>query len=69
MLLSDIPIILFVNKVDLVKENDINHNEIQELVKKYNFIGYYITSAKTGQGVKEAFRVIIDKLYYDYKNR
>jgi len=64
---GDIPVVLFANKVDLVKENNINSIKIQELVKKYNFLGYYITSAKTGQGVLEAFNVIIEKLYYKSK--
>lgn len=64
---GDIPVVLFVNKVDLVDENIINELEIQNLVKKYNFLGYYTTSAKTGQGVIKAFNTIIEKLYYKYK--
>ncbi len=64
---SDIPVVLFANKVDLVNENNLNELEIQEIVKEYNFLGYYITSAKTGQGVIEAFNEIIEKLYYKYK--
>ena len=64
---GDIPVVLFANKVDLVKENNIDSIKIQELVKKYNFLGYYITSAKTGQGVIEAFNEIIERLYYKYK--
>jgi len=51
-----------------VHENNINEPEIQELVNEYNFLGYYVTSAKTGQGVIDAFNVIIQKLYYKYKN-
>jgi len=64
---GDIPVVLFANKVDLVNENGINEIEIQELVEAYNFLGYYITSAKTGQGVLEAFNAIIKKLYFKYK--
>jgi len=64
---GDIPVVLFANKVDLVKENNINSIKIQELINKYNFLGYYTTSAKTGEGVREAFNVIIEKLYYKYK--
>ena len=33
--------------------------------KKY--LGFYVTSAKTGKGVHEAFNAIIDKLYHDIK--
>jgi small GTP-binding protein len=64
---GDIPVVLFANKVDLVNENDLNELEIQNLVKEYNFLGYYITSAKTGQGVIDAFNAIIEKLYYKSK--
>lgn len=60
---GDIPVFLFANKVDLISENEIEHSKIQELVEKNNFIGYYMTSAKTGQGVHNAFNTIIEKLY------
>ncbi|MFW9782907.1 MAG: Rab family GTPase [Candidatus Heimdallarchaeota archaeon] len=62
-----VPVVIFANKVDLVNQNDLNESELQELVKENNFLGYYITSAKTGQGVIEAFNAIIKKLYYKYK--
>ena len=65
---DNIPIVLFANKVDLVNENNLNETEIQNLVQKYNFLGYYSTSAKTGQGVIEAFNAIIEKLYFKYKD-
>ena len=64
---SDIPIVLFANKVDLIKENSFDKTKIEEFVKKRNFLGYYLTSAKTGQGVRNAFNAIIDKLYSKYK--
>ena len=64
---GDIPIVLFANKVDLIEENNLNKTKIQELVKERNFLGYYLTSAKTGQGVHEAFNAIIEKLYSKYK--
>jgi len=64
---SDVPVVLFANKVDLVDENNLNEIEIQEIVDEYKFLGYYITSAKTGQGVIEAFNALIEKLYYKYK--
>ena len=64
---ENIPVVLFANKVDLMNENDLNETEIQRIVKKYNFLGYYITSAKTGQGVIKAFNAIIENLYRKYK--
>jgi small GTP-binding protein len=64
---GNIPVVLFVNKVDLVEEDNINTIQIQEIVHKYNFLRYFITSAKTGQGVIEAFNAIIENLYFKYK--
>ena len=64
---GDIPVVLFTNKVDLISKNKINKTEIQETVKKYNFIKHFTTSAKTGEGVTEAFNAIIKKLYFKYK--
>ena len=60
---SDIPVILFANKVDLVEETSLIKTKIQEVTRELNFLGYFLTSAKTGQGVHEAFNVIIEKLY------
>jgi len=64
---GDIPVLLFANKVDLVENNNIDSIQIQELVHKLNFLRYFITSAKTGEGVIEAFNAIIEKLYSKYK--
>jgi small GTP-binding protein len=63
-----IPIVVFANKVDLVDENDLDISEIQEIVKENNFLGSYITSAKTGKGVIEAFNAIIKNLYLKFKS-
>ena len=60
---GNIPIVLFANKVDLVDQENINYNKINEMVKEFQFLGYYLTSAKTGEGVDEAFNAIIKKLY------
>ena len=64
---GDIPVVLFANKVDIVEKNSINTIQIQEIVHKYNFLRYFITSAKTGECVIDAFNAIIEKLYYKYK--
>ncbi|MHA1989058.1 MAG: Rab family GTPase [Promethearchaeota archaeon] len=63
----DIPVVLFVNKVDLVENDNIDTIRIHEIVHKYNFLRYFITSAKTGEGVIEAFNAILEKLYFKYK--
>jgi small GTP-binding protein len=64
---GDIPIIIFANKVDLVEEDNLDESGIQDLVEEHGFLGYYITSAKTGKGVHDAFNTLIDKLYQKSK--
>ena len=65
---GEIPIVVFANKVDLVSEQKLDTSKIAEVVKTNNFLGYFVTSAKTGQGVIEAFSTIIDDLYLKYKD-
>ena len=64
---GDIPIIVFANKVDLINEENLDDSEIQKMVEQHDFLGYYLTSAKTGKGVYDAFNILIDKLYYKSK--
>lgn len=64
----DIPVVLFANKVDLINNDNINEEEIQDIVDKYDFFGYYFTSAKTGEGVTDAFNTLINKLYNTSKD-
>ncbi|MFW9866711.1 MAG: Rab family GTPase [Candidatus Thorarchaeota archaeon] len=64
---GDIPVVLFANKVDLVNENELDNTKVQKIVDNYNFLGFFLTSAKTGEGVIEAFNAIIEKLYYRIK--
>ncbi len=52
---------------DLVDENSFAESEIQKLVEKHNFLGFYKTSAKTGEGVIEAFNGLIEYLYHKFK--
>jgi len=56
---GEIPIVVFANKVDLVDEQSLDKTKIQDIVKEHNFVGCYITSAKTGQGLDEAFNDLI----------
>ena len=64
---GDIPVILFGNKVDLIDDNKLDKSSIEEIVTQNNFIDYFITSAKTGQGVEEAFIKLIKLLHDKYK--
>ncbi|MHA2008196.1 MAG: Rab family GTPase [Promethearchaeota archaeon] len=64
---GDVPIVVFANKVDLVDENNLDTSGIQEIIKENDFLGYYVTSAKTGEGVIEAFNEVIENLYLKFK--
>ncbi len=57
-----IPMVLFGNKVDLVDKNKIDEAAIEKIVKKQNFLGFFKTSAKTGDGVIDGFRTILKTL-------
>lgn len=65
---GDIPIVIFGNKVDLVDEDKLDKNKIQDLINSNNFLGHYLTSAKTGKGVIDAFNAIIETLYSKFKS-
>jgi len=65
---GNIPIVLFGNKIDLV-DNELNESKVKEIVDKRDFLGYYKTSAKTGNGVVTAFQAIIKDLYETYKDQ
>jgi small GTP-binding protein len=60
---ENIPVVIFANKSDLINYNELKLQYIENVVKKYEFDGYYITSAKTGQGVIDAFNSLIKILY------
>ena len=61
---GSIPIAVIANKVDLSYENVVDIIDIREIINEKEFLGYYVTSAKTGQGVKDAFNSIIEGVYY-----
>ncbi|GAH02663.1 unnamed protein product, partial [marine sediment metagenome] len=65
---GDIPVVIFGNKVDLVDEEKINTSAIEKIVEEKNYLGHFMTSAKSGQGVIDAFNAIIDELYVKYKD-
>ncbi|MFW9783485.1 MAG: GTP-binding protein [Candidatus Heimdallarchaeota archaeon] len=64
---GNIPIVIWGNKIDLVDESKLDDSEIQEFIKKNNILGYYLTSAKTGEGIIEAFDMITEELYNSHK--
>jgi len=68
---GNIPIVLFGNKVDLVDDGELASNPntatsdaiVDQFSKENRFVGYYKTSALTGQGVTDAFKALVRKLY------
>ncbi|MHA2397800.1 MAG: Rab family GTPase [Promethearchaeota archaeon] len=68
---GSIPMVLFGNKVDLVDEGELSSNQnlptadniVESYAKEKRFLGYFKTSALTGQGVSEAFKALVKKLY------
>jgi small GTP-binding protein len=68
---GNIPIVLFGNKVDLVDDGELASNPnlptsdaiVDQFAKQNKFVGYYKTSALTGQGVTDAFKALVRKLY------
>jgi Ras-related protein Rab-8A len=72
---GNIPMILFGNKADLVDQNALitspnyatSDVHVENFAKDHNFMGYFKTSALTGQGVKDAFKALVKKLYHRAK--
>ncbi|MFX1586868.1 MAG: Rab family GTPase [Promethearchaeota archaeon] len=67
---GNIQIALFGNKIDLVDEDILTTDDglencdsnVEKYVKEYGFMGYYKTSALTGQGVNQAFHMLTKKI-------
>ncbi len=57
-----IPIVIMGNKKDLINFRSIRYKEALEYCKKIP-CPYIETSAKSGEGIKEAFQLIIDEIY------
>lgn len=57
-----LPLILIGGKADLVKDIMVSDDIVLEIKKKYNFIDYLKTSAKTGENVGKAFELLVKKI-------
>jgi small GTP-binding protein len=64
---SDTPIVLVGNKVDLENEREIPCDKGEEFAKKHG-IRFFECSAKSGKNVQEAFNCLIDEFYSKHKN-
>ncbi|UCC19141.1 MAG: GTP-binding protein, partial [Promethearchaeota archaeon] len=63
---GNIPIIIIGNKVDLVDETNLDNSKVQDFINTNDLLGFYLTSAKTGQSIVEAFNKVIEELYNLY---
>ena len=64
------PAEFYCEKNDVISQLDkdkLDKVKIQKLVDKKAFLGYYLTSAKTGERVYDGFQAIIKELYYKSK--
>lgn len=63
-----IPVILFVNKWDLIEDGscDVNEKaferELEEFVEAHGFIGWFSTSARSGRNIKEGFIYLVSEV-------
>ncbi|GAB4327005.1 MAG: Rab family GTPase [Promethearchaeota archaeon] len=64
---GEIPITVFANKCDL--EHAFEEERLKRWVEEKGFLGYFYTSAKTGDNVETAFKAIISKLLEMWKSR
>ncbi len=70
-----IPTILFGNKIDLIDNDELASNNdlqksdynINKLTEALQFLGYFKTSALSGEGVESAFNTLMVKLYGIYQ--
>ena len=58
----DLPIVLLGSKLDLVEDIQVEDDYVLELKENYNFLDYIKTSSKTGENVKKAFDILLEKI-------
>ena len=61
---SGVPTVIAVNKADLVDQTQFEENEVDQIAKAFDS-PYVYTSAKTGQNVEEAFRILGESVLGD----
>ena len=64
--ISEFPIIIIGCKLDLEEKREVSTEEGQKFAEVYKF-PFFETSARTGEGVKEAFSAFIQKVYEKIK--
>jgi len=56
---NSIPMILCLNKVDLVHQDKPSESTLRELANQHGFLNAFCTSAKTGENIEEALEYLI----------
>ena len=64
---TSFPFILIANKIDLVDQRHVTTEECKQFAEKLK-MPYFETSAKTGQGVNEAFNALLEKVFNNLIN-
>ena len=64
--LSKKPIIIVGNKADIIDKREVKYEEGKKFAEEKGY-KFFETSAKTGEGIKEAFNELFDKLFYIYE--
>ena len=64
--LSKKPIIIVGNKADITDKREVKYEEGKKFAEEKGH-KFFETSAKTGEGIKEAFNELFDKLFYIYE--
>ena len=64
--LSKKPIIIVGNKADIIDKREVKYEEGKKFAEEKGH-KFFETSAKTGEGIKEAFNELFDKLFYIYE--
>jgi hypothetical protein len=60
---KNIPVMLIANKADLLEGKPLP--DFDELAKTHNFVKWWLTSAKTNQGINEAINFLIENILAD----
>ena len=60
-----VPLVLLINKADLIDKSTFDLSEAERIAKKYN-AHLYFTSAKTGESVEKSFLELGNTLCYTF---
>jgi len=62
LVVPGIPVILAGNKADLKDKQKISETILEEEAQKLNTVAFTMTSAKTGRGVEDIFKILAEEL-------